>query len=337
MPRRQDIFAELGELALASRLRRLSEMMMEEGEELYADLGIEFRPRWFPAFYALSKRSPLAVGELSAALGVSHTAVAKIADEMDRAKLIRAVRNGRGDRRRRLYALSPEGERTLRWLKPVWREIGRAVGELLAEAEGDLLSGIGRFEKAFARRSVVDRVRERLRLEPRRRLTIVDYRPAYKKHFRSLNEEWLRGHFTIDKEDAAVMADPMGRVVLGGGCVLFALWDGEVAGTCAVMKHPGGLLELCKMAVRPDLRRRGIGDALMAAAIERARSMGARELYLRTSPALADAIRLYRRAGFKRIARDPLGRCRMCGKSFTMRIDLVRGPRRTTFDKDSTQ
>ena len=329
MPRRQDIFAELGELALASRLKRLSETMMAEGEELYRDLGVEFRPRWFPAFYALSKRSPLAVGELAAALGVSHTAVAKIADEMVRGRLIRVVRDGRGDRRRRLYALSPAGKRTLGWLKPVWREIGRAVSTLLAEADGDLLSGIDRFEKAFARRSVADRVRERLRLEPRRRLEIVDYRPAYKKHFRSLNEEWMREHFDLEKEDLSVLADPMGRVVRRGGVVLFALWDGEVAGTCALMKHPGGHIELCKMAVRSDLRNHGIGGTLITAAIGRARSMGARELYLRTDLVLEDAIRLYRRVGFRRAARDPLEYCRMCRECITMRIDLVRSKRNT--------
>jgi GNAT superfamily N-acetyltransferase/DNA-binding PadR family transcriptional regulator len=324
MPRHQDIFSELGELALASRLRRLSETMMAEGEGLYRELGISFRPRWFPAFYALSKRSPLAVGELAAALGVSHTSVAKIADEMLRVGLIRVARDGRGDRRRRLYALTPAGKKTLGRLKPVWREIGRAVSEILAEAEGDLLSGIDRFEKAFARRSVVDRVRERLRLDPRRRLEIVDYRPAYKKHFRSLNEQWIREHFEIEKEDTSILSDPMGRIVRRGGFVFFALWDGEVAGTCALMRHPGGHIELCKMAVRPDLRRRGIGAALIAAAIDRARSMGARELYLRTDLELRDAIRLYRRAGFRRVGRSPLAYCRMCRECITMRIDLVR-------------
>jgi GNAT superfamily N-acetyltransferase len=179
-------------------------------------------------------------------------------------------------------------------------------------------------------------VRERLRLEPRRRLEIVDYRPAYKKHFRSLNMEWIHGHFTIEKEDAAVLADPMGRIVRRGGVVLFALWDGEVAGTCSVMKHPGGHFELCKMAVRPDVRRRGIGAALIAAATDRARSMGARELYLRTSPELEDAVRLYRRVGFRKTACDPLGCCRMCRGSITMRIGLVRAPRRAALNGRNT-
>jgi hypothetical protein len=59
-------------------------------------------------------------------------------------------------------------------------------------------------------------------------------------------------------------------------------------------------------------------------------------LFLRTSPELADAIRLYRRAGFRRIARDPLGCCTMCRKSFTMRIDLGRDARRAAFDMGNT-
>ena len=170
---------------------------------------------------------------------------------------------------------------------------------------------------------MVDIVGARLGLEPRRRLAIVDYRPAYKKHFRSLNEEWLREHFTVEEEDEALLGDPMGRIVRRGGCVLFALWDGEVAGTCAIMRHRGGFLELCKMAVAPEHRRRGIGAALLKTAIDRARSMGARELYLRTSPELEPAVRLYRRAGFKRVAGDPLGSCEMCRGCITMRKELV--------------
>jgi hypothetical protein len=62
--------------------------MMAEGEELYRDLGVEFRPRWFPAFYALSKRSPLAVGELAAArLDALKKLEEKAADEGAKAAL----------------------------------------------------------------------------------------------------------------------------------------------------------------------------------------------------------------------------------------------------------
>jgi ribosomal protein S18 acetylase RimI-like enzyme len=57
--------------------------------------------------------------------------------------------------------------------------------------------------------------------------------------------------------------------------------------------------------------------------------MGARELYLRTDLVLEDAIRLYRRVGFRRVARDPLEYCRMCRECITMRIDLVRSEKNT--------
>jgi len=60
-----DFFAELKEQALASRLKRLSERMMEEGEALYHELGFNFRPRWFPLFYTLSRQGTLSVTELA--------------------------------------------------------------------------------------------------------------------------------------------------------------------------------------------------------------------------------------------------------------------------------
>ena len=278
----------------------------------------------------MSKRSPLAVGELAEALGICHTAVAKIADEMLRAGLIRAASDGRRDRRQRLYAITADGKRTQKRLEPVWREIGRAVSELLVEADGDLLAGIGRFERAFARRSVVDRVRERLRLEPRRRLEIVDYRPAYKKHFRSLNEQWIREHFEIEKEDVSVLSDPMGRDRPPGRIrALRALGRRGRRDLRAHEASRGPSSSSARWRCGPTSGDRGIGAALITAAIGRARSMGARELYLRTDLVLRDAIRLYRRAGFRRVARDPLEYCRMCRECITMRIDLVRSKRNT--------
>jgi len=119
MKRNPDIFAELGILALVSRLRRLTETMTAEGQALYDGLGVAFKPRWFPAFYALSRCSPLAVGELARSLGMTHTAVAKLAGEMIRAGLVRIAPDTRRDRRRRHYSLTAEGRRMAVRLEPV--------------------------------------------------------------------------------------------------------------------------------------------------------------------------------------------------------------------------
>lgn len=54
------------------------------------------------------------------------------------------------------------------------------------------------------------------------------------------------------------------------------------------------------LAVAPGARRRGVGSALVRACIARAERDGRRALVLHTTPAMADAARLYPRLGFRR-------------------------------------
>jgi ribosomal protein S18 acetylase RimI-like enzyme/DNA-binding transcriptional ArsR family regulator len=316
-----DLMTELRELALASRLRRVSDMLMEDGIGLYDDLGIAFRPRWFPTFQALARRSPLAVTELAQTIGVSHPAAVQIAAQLLRAGLVVEVPDGKDDRRR-LLALSARGKRVRRRLTPVWTEIRRAANELLAEAGIDLVADLERLEAAHARRSIMDRVRARLELPPRRRLVIADYRPAYKKHFRALNEEWLLSGYEMEPADARLLGDPNGQIIRKGGHILFALLDGQVVGTCALVRYPHGLLELCKMAVMAPRRGRGIGGELAQAAIARARALQVRTLFLQTSPRATQALRFYRRHGFRRARSFPLPRPAYARASVTLKLEL---------------
>ncbi len=45
-----DLIKSLGELALGSRLKRLSELIMKDGIRIYRSNGIDFQPKWFPVF-----------------------------------------------------------------------------------------------------------------------------------------------------------------------------------------------------------------------------------------------------------------------------------------------
>jgi GNAT superfamily N-acetyltransferase len=248
---------------------------------------------------------------------------------MVRAGLIRQTRDRRDDRKR-LLSLTPAGRGVHRRLVPVWEAIRAAAHDLLEEAGMDLLADMDRIEAALARRSVMDRVRRRLGMPAAGTVRIADYRPAYKKHFKALNEAWLRAHFTIEEHDAGVLNDPNAAIIRKGGAILFALLDDEVVGAAALVRHPGDLPELCKMAVAPHARRRGIGTALARAAIERAREWGAPRLYLQTSPVLEDALRVYRKLGFRLLKSHPLPRPEYQRDSITMALALRPGaPGRT--------
>ncbi|WP_406145129.1 GNAT family N-acetyltransferase [Streptomyces sp. NBC_01012] len=126
--------------------------------------------------------------------------------------------------------------------------------------------------------------------------------------FRALNEEWISRLFTLQAEDRAVLGDPSGRIVGPGGDVLMAREpdSGTVIGCVALLAYPDGVFELAKMAVAPAAQGRGIGRLLVAAAIDRTRTLGGARLFLGTNSRLTPALHLYEDAGFVRIARDRL-------------------------------
>jgi GNAT superfamily N-acetyltransferase len=62
-----------------------------------------------------------------------------------------------------------------------------------------------------------------------------------------------------------------------------------------------------KMTVSPTLRNRGLGRMIILAAIEHARHLGARSLYLGSSTRLANAVHLYESVGFRHVPAGELG------------------------------
>lgn len=132
-------------------------------------------------------------------------------------------------------------------------------------------------------------------------MEIVDFRPELAGAFKALNEAWITALFALEPKDELVLGDPQGQILAKGGRVLFALEDGEAVGCCALLALSDGGFELAKMAVSDAYKGRGLGRALMAAAVERARAAGAPRLYLETNSGLAPALALYRSFGFREI------------------------------------
>ena len=127
---------------------------------------------------------------------------------------------------------------------------------------------------------------------------IVDYRSDLAGAFKAMNEAWISRYFVIEPKDREVLDDPEGKILAGGGQVLFALEGDRPVGCVALVKLPDGGFEVAKMAVIDSEKRKGYGRALMAACVERARAAGAPRLYLETNSALAPAGALYRSFGF---------------------------------------
>lgn len=81
-------------------------------------------------------------------------------------------------------------------------------------------------------------------------------------------------------------------------------WRGSIAlGCAAVRRQAEGVAEIKRVYVRPGARGAGVGYRLTAAALRTARRLGYRTVVLDTLPGMTAAIALYRRMGFRPIAR----------------------------------
>lgn len=84
---------------------------------------------------------------------------------------------------------------------------------------------------------------------------------------------------------------------------------GEILGCCGIYPTdglPDHCAELVKFYLLPKARGRGIGTRLMEQNIESAMELGYSELYLESLPEFDNAVRMYRKFGFKDLGK-PLG------------------------------
>ena len=314
----------LGPMAFASRLKRLHERLIRDVGRLYEGLGFDFEPRWFLLFYSLHSRGPASITEFASALSQSHAAINQVAGELLAAGLVEEVRH-KDDDRKRLLRLTPRGRRLASRMLPIWQEVGRATKELFRDSGTDMVAGLAAIERALDQSSIYDRVRVARGESLFPPIEILDYRPAFKKHFRELNLSWLSEHFEVEPEDERQLSDPRGRIVNRGGAILFAAAGEDIVGTCALIRHSESEFELAKMAVADKVRRHGVGRALGLATIDRASRMGARRLFLLTSERLPAALSLYRKLGF-RSCPMPEGAAVKYRRS-TMAMDLALTPK----------
>lgn len=152
----RNIIEELGSLALATRLKNLSERLARDVAQVYKESAFDFEPRWFTLFYALKGGDELALMELSTMLNQTHPAVNQVANVLVKKGLV-TERKDEQDQRKRLLKLSPKGLKLAQQLEPLWAKIKVANDDLLAES-ANILENLSRVEAALDAKSMTDRI-----------------------------------------------------------------------------------------------------------------------------------------------------------------------------------
>ncbi|NCD68685.1 bifunctional helix-turn-helix transcriptional regulator/GNAT family N-acetyltransferase [Mucilaginibacter agri] len=300
-----EFYDKVGKLAIGSRMRRLTELHMDQAGKVYEQYNVEMQPKWFPVFYSLCNGEEKTITQIAHEIGHSHPSVSTIVKEMTRKGIIEESPRKRGDARKNYVMLTEKGLSFDAPLQFQFMDVNSAIEKALAETQHNLWKAIAEWEFILEQRSLDKRVQDERKLRESKEIEIVDYDPKYQQAFRNLNEEWITTYFKMEEADYKSLDHAKEYILDKGGCIMFALDKGEPVGTCALIKMADYTYELAKMAVSPKAKGKGVGTLLGNAAVERAKLLGAKKLYLESNMILKPAISLYQKLGFKKVLGNP--------------------------------
>jgi GNAT superfamily N-acetyltransferase len=139
-------------------------------------------------------------------------------------------------------------------------------------------------------------------------LTLTPYSPEFHTFYEEQNRAWVSKYFTIEPIDDAMLRDPQTHILHKGGYIYIGVIETYPVGGFSLIPD-GNCYELSKMYVPETLQGLGIGDKLVALALQEARTLGAQSVQLLSNTKLSPAIHLYRKHGFVEvpIAEDKQG------------------------------
>jgi DNA-binding MarR family transcriptional regulator/N-acetylglutamate synthase-like GNAT family acetyltransferase len=293
-----DTLADLGATFLGSRMKRLAERLQTDAAAILQSMDLPIQPAQQQFLAVLRREGPQTVGAIAQLLRISQPTTTRAVQALIDLGFIEATREER-DQRQKIMSLSPEGMALMdRLERDLWPRVEAAAVELCGGRHAVILKEIAMIEAEFDRRSLFDRVTNPT---PPPAMTIREFEDDLAEPFYRINADWIETMFVLEENDITLLSNPRELIIDKGGAILFAQTpDLGVVGTCAIMRMKDGWFELTKMGVSPTARGRKVGEALLAAALDKARAMGvADRLYLLTNRKCAAAIHLYEKLGFE--------------------------------------
>ncbi|TMU55554.1 bifunctional helix-turn-helix transcriptional regulator/GNAT family N-acetyltransferase [Flagellimonas algicola] len=291
-----DVLNELGFLAGASRFRRISEKLQQDGDKIYSDANIHFKASWFSVYYVLAKSdSPQTILEISNQIDFSHITVKNILRELKREELV-SIKPNPNDKRSKLVELTTKGKELQKELEPLWLSFSNTLKDLFSIGHPDMINILNRLDWEINHKPINERIHQ-----PKGEFVkIIDYKPSLKKYFYELAGPWLLGVLNgeLEEDDKFTLNNPDKAYLENGGFLFYAKLKDEIVGCVALKRLDDDTFEFAKLFIDPNHRKLGIGTKLIERCISRCLENDAKELWLQTTISMPQAHKLYYKLGF---------------------------------------
>ena len=121
---------------LGTLLRHLTDLLDGDLAQVYASIGVDYRPRYTPVYRILVEQERATIREIASRAGITHSAASQTVTEMVRHGLVE-VRPGI-DRRERLVKLTAKGRALQSKVQSQWQVTARAAEGLDRELSASL-------------------------------------------------------------------------------------------------------------------------------------------------------------------------------------------------------
>lgn len=288
----------LASLSLGSRLRRLSDKLFTEVAIIYEQMGLTLNPNYFLLLNLINKMGPMGITQAAERLSVSHPAVSKLANKMiAEGYLIKDPHPT--DKRASQLLLTEQSLCIIQQATPIWQTLKQHLDHLDSLQDKSFLIALEDFENSLQQLNLAQSVLQDLQ-KPIQKVAIINWHNDYKNDFKRLNMNWLKSEFdgeltAIDKQS---LNHPESYYLSQGGYIFFAKQADKIIGCIALRPSLEDHYEISKMAVTNENQGQGVGRLLLLKALDKARELQVKTIFLETNSGLLRALTLYQHFGF---------------------------------------
>lgn len=175
-----DLISQKGVLTFASRLKRLTDLLFSQAQELYKYKKRDFKTGWFAFLLCLRQKDGCDLKSIAKQSGISTPTASQIMKELSNKKYIITSVNKK-DFRYKTIKISPKGSAILEEIVPELKLIEDTMRSILGKDLDYILAKLSYLEQELKARPFKNRVLSKLEIK--------NYNDKYKSYFESLNEE----------------------------------------------------------------------------------------------------------------------------------------------------
>lgn len=155
-----DLVKEMGYIALATRLKRISDKMTHSTRLMYKNLNIDIEPNWYLVLIIIKKQPKSSIMNIAEQLGFTHQSVINITNKMIKRNYLIAFKDD-NDKRKTIFELTEKATKTLPKVEEIWNYGKEAIYELL-DGDISIIEHLDVLELNLVKSSFGDRIKTKI-------------------------------------------------------------------------------------------------------------------------------------------------------------------------------